>query len=150
MGVPDFDRDYARNVMDRLSRLPHDRAPRWGRMRAPELVPHLTHTLRYSMGRRGDLPFKGNWFTRRVVGPLVLSGFMPIPRNVNLPQPERPPERENGSLETLHAVVDDYLAAVETGALHPAPHVLFGDIGVDGWARLHVLHFEHHLKQFDL
>ncbi len=46
--------------------------------------------------------------------------------------------------------MEEYLAAVETGELRPAPHTLFGDIGIDGWARLHVRHFEHHLKQFGL
>ena len=27
-------------------------------------------------------------------------------------------------------------------------HPVFGDIGVDGWDRLHVRHFEHHFTQF--
>lgn len=150
MRVRDFDRDFAQEMVDRLSKLPRDRPPRWGRMHAVELVPHLTHTLQYAMGRLGPLPFTGNWLTRRVVGPLVLNGTLPIPRNINLPQPHGAPEPDSGSLETLHAVLEDYLASVETGALRPPHHALFGDIGVDGWARLHVRHFEHHLKQFGL
>ncbi|MBI4558851.1 MAG: DUF1569 domain-containing protein, partial [Candidatus Hydrogenedentes bacterium] len=42
----------------------------------------------------------------------------------------------------------EYLAAVATGDMQPEPHPYFGDIGIDGWSKLHVRHFEHHLRQF--
>ncbi|MBI4558849.1 MAG: DUF1569 domain-containing protein [Candidatus Hydrogenedentes bacterium] len=32
--------------------------------------------------------------------------------------------------------------------MQPEPHPYFGDIGIDGWSKLHVRHFEHHLRQF--
>ena len=50
--------------------------------------------------------------------------------------------------ETLHAVLETYLELVQAGELVPRAHPVFGDIGVDGWANLHIAHFEHHLKQF--
>jgi len=53
-------------------------------------------------------------------------------------------------IETLHATMLDYLNLVQTGELQTEPHPLFGDIGVDGWAAVHVRHFEHHLRQFRL
>ena len=149
MAIRDFDRDYAEDIIRRLKTLPPDRKPNWGRMSATDLVPHLTQTMLYSMGRRGKRPFVGNWITRRIVGPLVVNGWVPILKNVQL-GPAAASDAAGYTLETLQAVLDDYMAAVETGALHPEPHQLFGDIGVDGWARMHSRHFEHHFKQFDL
>jgi hypothetical protein len=119
-------------------------------MRAEELVPHLTHSMLWSMGRREAPEFIGNWVTTHIVGPLVVRGWLPILKNVRIPI--RPGTNGDGrdTLDDLKIVVSDYLAAVETGSLQPATHPLFGDIGIDGWARLHVQHFEHHFKQFDL
>lgn len=149
MSVREFDRDFADEIIQRLKALPPDRAPLWGKMRATELVPHLTSAMLYSMGRRGTRPFKGNWLTRRIIGPLVLGGWIPILKNVNL-GPAAAPDAMHYSIADLQAVLTDYLAAVETGALKTEPHQMFGDIGIDGWARMHVRHFEHHFKQFDL
>lgn len=147
--IREFDRDFAEEIIERLKALPPDRAPLWGKMKAAELVPHLTQSMLYSMGRRGTRPFVGNWFTRRVIGPLVLGGWVPILKNVQL-GPAAAPDTAHFSLDDLQAVLTEYLSAVETGALQPEPHQMFGDIGVDGWARMHAQHFEHHFKQFGL
>ena len=146
----DFDRDFAREIVERLDALPPERKPKWGVMRAEELVPHLTHSMLWSMGRREAPEFAGNWVTTHIVGPLVIRGWLPILKNVRISV--RPGTNNDGqdTLEDLEGVLADYLTAVETGSIHPAIHPLFGDIGVDGWARMHVRHFEHHFKQFDL
>ena len=149
MPIREFDRDYADEIVRRLSALPPDRAPLWGKMSAADLVPHLTISMLYSMGRRGPRPFVGNWFTRRALAPLVLRGWVPLLKNVQL-GPAAPPESAHYSLHDLQAVLAEYLSAVETGALQPEPHQIFGDIGVDGWASMHAQHFEHHFKQFGL
>jgi hypothetical protein len=149
MSRRDFDRDFAEEIMSRLKKLPADRAPKWGAMSAGELVPHLTHSILWSMGRREAPPFIGSWITRRLVWPAFAHGWLSIPKNVKIPIREGS-ANETDTLDDLHQALTDYLDAVETGALEPAQHSLFGDIGVDGWARLHVAHFEHHFKQFDL
>ena len=51
---------------------------------------------------------------------------------------------------SLAALLDEYLALVQSGELKTGLHPVFGDIGIDGWARVHVLHFEHHCRQFGL
>lgn len=149
MAVRDFDRDFAEEIVRRLKALPPDRKPQWGRMAATDLVPHLTQTMLYSIGRRGKRDFVGNWVTRTLVAPLVLNGWVPMLKNVQL-GPAAAPDASGYTLEDLQAVLQDYLAAVETGALKTEIHPIFGDIGVDGWARMHSRHFEHHFKQFDL
>lgn len=149
MPIREFDRDYADEIVRRLSALPPDRAPLWGKMSATDLVPHLTTSMLYSMGRRGSRPFVGNWFTSRVLAPFVLRGWVPLLKNVQL-GPAASPDSAHYSLQDLQAVLAEYLSAVETGALQPEPHQIFGDIGVDGWASMHAQHFEHHFKQFGL
>jgi len=146
----DFDYAFVEEAVDRLGRLRVDRAPNWGRMTAADLAPHLTHVLQYSMGRLGTLPFVGNSVTAHIEGPLMLAGWLPMRRNLELPQPCGRVEAGRAALETLHAVLNDYLHAAQTGDLAPAPHARYGHIGVDGWARLHVMHIEHHLRQFSL
>lgn len=149
MGVRDFDRDFAAEVIDRLAELPADRVGNWGVMKAPDLVPHLTHAMLWSMGRREAPAFVGNWVTKNLVWPAFRLGLLSIPKNVKIPIRDGA-ANPNDSLADLQQVLADYLSEAELGALKTAPHPLFGDIGVDGWALLHVKHFEHHFKQFDL
>ncbi len=91
-----------------------------------------------------------NWLKQNVLKPLILSGVIHIPKNIKVPRPPSRPEPPVGDVETLHAVLDDYLARVQADEMTPAPHPAFGDIGIDGWARMHVVHFEHHLRQFQV
>lgn len=146
----EFDLDFVEDVMLRLETLRPDSAPLWGALSPEGMKSHLIVSLRYAMGQYGASPQSGNWFTRMVLGRLILWGVVPFPRNVRLPFPSREGEAPPGDLESLHAVLEEYLELVQAGALAPPPHPVFGDLGIDGWARFHVQHFDHHLKQFDL
>ena len=143
-----FDHDYANEVINRLNRIKPEAKPQWGTMSSAQMIGHLAFWVKYSTGKGDELPFAGNWVTRRIVGPITLTGWLPVPRNLKLERRvavQNPPPADT---ETLHAVLETYLGLVQSGELTPYRHPLFGDIGVDGWARMHVVHFEHHLKQF--
>ncbi len=143
-----FDHDYASEVINRLNRIKPAAKPQWGTMSSAQMIGHLAFWVKYSTGKGDELPFAGNWVTRRIVGPITLTGWLPVPRNLKLERRvavQNPPPADT---ETLHAVLETYLGLVQSGELTPYRHPLFGDIGVDGWARMHVVHFEHHLKQF--
>ncbi|MCP4642348.1 MAG: DUF1569 domain-containing protein [bacterium] len=148
-----FDHDVAVEFTDRLGRVANDARPAWGSLTPAGMVRHLSDTVRYSMGKAGSAPFYGNWFSRHVIGPLIIHGILRMPKNVKLPegapQPETPGPLES-ELETLHAVLEEYLSQVQSGEFTPAIHPYFGEIGIDGWSKLHVVHFEHHLKQYGL
>lgn len=146
----EFDLDFVEDVIVRLEGLKPNTAPLWGALSPAGMRSHLIVSLRYAMGQYGASPQSGNWFTRIVLRRLILWGIVPIPRNVRLPFPTRPDEAPPRDLESLHAVLEEYLDLVQAGALVPPPHPVFGDLGIDGWARFHVLHVEHHLKQFGL
>ena len=146
-----FDHDYAETLVERLRALPEDTKPRWGSLTPPGMVRHVTNLMRYSMGKGEECPFTGNWFSKNVIGPLLVNGIMRMPKNVKvrgmkMDQAQLAPLA--GEVETFHAVLDEYLDAVQSGALLPKIHPYFGDLGVDGWAKCHVMHIEHHMRQF--
>jgi len=141
-----FDHDYVEEAVERLRRLKPDTRPAWGRMTPAQMIEHLANATRYSMGRLGDLPDKSNWLLRHVMYPLLAYGIIRMPRNVV--GPDYPKRSQGNDLETLHAVLEEYLALVQAGELEPKPHPAFGRIGIDGWATIHYLHFEHHMRQF--
>ncbi len=144
-----MDEPYVASLMERLRAIPEDATPRWGSMTRDQLIRHLIWLVRHSMDRSKAVPFMGNWFTVRVLAPLMVRGWLPMPKNLKMPALMlRASQQEQGDLETLHALLEDYLAQVQEGSLAPAAHPIFGDIGVDGWEQVHLRHFEHHLRQF--
>ncbi len=146
-----LDTDYVERLVARLGRIAPDTVPRWGVLRRDALIEHLVWAVQHSMGRSKQVPFNGNWFSVRVIGPLFLHGFIPIPKNLQLPRRLREQGvtmREPGDVDTLRWLLEEYLNLVQADELRPAPHPQFGDVGIDGWDRIHVRHFEHHLGQF--
>lgn len=148
-----FDGDYAEEIVDRLGKIRKDAQPRWGELNRDGMIEHLIWALRHSMGRSRTIPFVGNCFTRYVARPLILAGAMPLSRNsraFQTLQRQGLQTREPGDLETLHALVEEYLGLVQADELQPAPHPTLGRLDIDEWDRFHVIHFEHHLKQFGM
>lgn len=146
-----FDGDYAEEVVQRLGNIRHDARPRWGELNRDSLIEHLIWALRHSMGRSRTIPFVGNCFTRYVARPLILAGALPLSRGGRATRSLRQQgllTREPGDLETFQALAEEYLDLVQADELQPAPHPTLGRLGVDDWDRFHVLHFEHHLRQF--
>lgn len=146
-----LDADYVNDVMARLKRIPADAKPKWGTLDRQGLVEHFIWVIRHSMGRSTTVPFVGNWLSKTLGRALILNGIVPIPKNIQFPGWLRKTGfngREPGDEETLHALLEEYLNLVQADELTPGIHPAFGDIGVDGWDRLHVRHFEHHFRQF--
>ncbi len=146
-----LDTDYVERLIARLGRIAPDAVPRWGLLRRDTLIEHFIWIAQHSMGRSRQMEFGGNWFTVHVMGPLFLHGLIPIPKNLQIPKAQQKrgvTMREPGDLDTLWHLLEEYLNLVQADELHPAPHPVFGDIGIDGWDRAHVRHFEHHLRQF--
>lgn len=146
--MKDFDHDFVTEAVARLGGIEPDAKPAWGVLTRQGLYHHLADIVRFSMGKGGRMPDTSNWIMRRIVGPLTMNGVMRIPKNLKTPMATGAPPSVQDDLETLHAVLEEYLNLVQAGELNPRPHPAFGDIGVDGWAKMHVVHFEHHMRQF--
>ena len=139
-------------VLARLERIQPGTQPRWGKMNVAQLFGHLTQVVGYTMQTDIQFPFKGNWKTRWIFRPLILSGAVKIPKNVRLPKPpgadERPPPPE-GTLDDLREVLGNYVASQESGGLPAAVrHPFFGDFSPKDWSRFHWRHLDHHCRQF--
>ena len=141
-----FDDTFVADTTRRLEDLPADKKPLWGLLTAPGLLGHLTEAVRYSLGLQGDIPQHDTFVSRNIIRPLILNGVIPIPKGVmgvELPF-------ETGDLETLKLAMSELVDALEQKKSVNKPHPLFGPLTVNQWERFHVLHFQHHLKQFDL
>ena len=139
-----FDSDYADQIIERLRRIPRDSAPAWGSLCFDTLIEHFIWTLHHALGRSRRVPDCSTWFLRRVVKPLVLRGYIAIPKNIALPAQlaqQGITLCDAGDIETLAALLEEYLNLVQADDLAPAPHPFLGPLSIDDWDRIHVLHF---------
>jgi hypothetical protein len=151
--IPKLDRENAKQALDRLSRVKPDVKPDWGQLRGDQLIPHLIASFEMSMGRGRQLPYQGNWVMRHIVFPIATTGLIKIPKNVKFKSKAgnvEPPLITEGGLQRLGEIMEEFIAGEKAGTLKTTLHPAFGDIGAGGWAKLHTMHLDHHLKQFRL
>jgi len=146
--VPSFDSYYVEGLLRRVAGAEPSEQQETRAVPLRQMIEHFCNVLRYSMGRGeiARLPRPG--LLARMAGPFVLRGIAPLPRSACrcFEPAEDQGQSQHGDIETLHALLEEYLMLVQTGELNPPPHPFFGAIGVDGWADFHILHFERHLK----
>ncbi len=152
MGALHFDHDYVNESVERLSGLSQDTKPAWGKMTPDALPSHLAGLVLYSMGRGASLDDRSTWVQRNVLKRLLLAGVMSIPKNIRVPGPVaevlEPPKRYD--VESLHALLEEYLGQILADEITPPPHPILGPFSVDDWAAFHRKHFEHHFRQFGI
>lgn len=143
-----FDHNYAEELILRLSSHPGVRGADLQNT-GGSLAHHFCVTLQYSRGLGPVLPDSSTWLSRSVLKPLVLSRILPIVeifgQNALLPRPEK--HDDKADLSRLANELEIYLSLVQADEFVPVPHPKLGPFGIDDWARWHVAHFEHHLKQ---
>ncbi|GMW02331.1 MAG: hypothetical protein AMXMBFR84_34670 [Candidatus Hydrogenedentota bacterium] len=142
-----FDRSFVDSFCSRLSRIPEDAKPLWGAMNRGQMFAHLSQAIGYSLGELPRAKDEGNLFYHAVAAPLILNGFIRMPRNVEAPKMyafDAPGE----PLESVHARLEAFLDRMSEPHFNPLPHPLFGAIGAKGWGKLHIVHGDHHARQF--
>lgn len=149
--MPKFDRAFIDATMKRLERLTPESKPLWGEMTCPQMMGHLNMTIIYSMGKLPAFPSMDNWRSRNIIAPLILNGIIKLPKNLKPPRPAGtppPPPPPDGNKALLKNVMEMFLKGMEEGSFKAPAHPAFGDIGAAGWAKMHVVHTDHHLRQF--
>lgn len=149
--MPKLDRAIAKDAIERLRRLKPDAKPKWGTMNGERLIRHLLWAINYSMGKHGQMHYTGNWVFENIIGPLAVNGLLPLPKNVKFRTAEGKVDTdisEEGNIKDLAEAIEEFIEKEETGTLKVPKHAAFGDIGPEGWSKLHVVHLKHHLKQF--
>ncbi|MBI1321427.1 MAG: DUF1569 domain-containing protein [Candidatus Hydrogenedens sp.] len=145
------DPGYLETTLKRVESIPDDKVPAWGTMRKDLLIEHLIWAVRASMGQlEQKIPRMDNVITRKLVAPLVMNGWVKTPKNVKFPsRAGQVSLRVPGGMEDLRAALTEYVDSLGRPDFRPDPHPAFGDIGPDGWDKMHYQHLEHHIRQFE-
>jgi hypothetical protein len=146
MGVRAFDRNFVNHSRTLLESIPPDIRPQWGRMTPGQMRAHMVTAVRYSLGKEQETPNEGGLFGR-LVAPLILGGIIKIPKGQKGPA-MYDTAAPSATTQELVAELDAFLSASQKSGFAPPAHPYFGDIGARGWAQLHIVHLEHHLRQF--
>jgi oxepin-CoA hydrolase/3-oxo-5,6-dehydrosuberyl-CoA semialdehyde dehydrogenase len=149
--MPRLDQDFAKRAIDSVGSIAPDAKPLWGKMNRAQLYGHLHLAVGYSLGHGPDMPFKGNWKSKMIFRPLILSGLVSIPKGVKLPAPKgmkTPPPPAEATLEEMTATINAFVAAAKSGSVSRRMHPFFGELSGPEWQQFHAAHFKHHMKQF--
>lgn len=135
-------------LAQRLERLDPDAKALWGKMNLAQMLAHCRMPMESGMGDR-DAALNGNFFTRRILFPLLMRikwpkgkaethpGFNVVKANV----PVRGVQEEAAALA-------DRIKAFLAGGFTLKAHPIFGDLSMEQWLLLQRKHLDHHLRQF--
>ncbi len=135
-----------RELLERVSALTPDARPRWGSMKAPQMVAHLADSLRMAVG---DIlvPSKNLPIRFTPIKQLIIY-WLPFPKGVPT-APElirRAPAAWKAELDDLRVLLEQFAQRDRNGKWpdHPA----FGRMRGTSWGVLVYRHMDHHLRQF--
>jgi hypothetical protein len=142
-----FDAKARGAILDRISRLTPERAPLWGRFTAPEMVCHVSCSLRQGLGELPSDPPSGllshapiNWLVIHVV---------PWPKGKAQSPPEFLTTRPTAWQDDVTRLRELIRRFAERGpAAEWPPSRVFGRISGQSWGALQHRHLDHHLRQF--
>lgn len=141
-------RDSLKSHCARLRTLDPDDTAKWGKLTPAGMLCHLRTTLEISLGKH-EFPDTSNVFTRTALKWIVF--HMPWPKGkVKAPDnfTPQPDEDVRGERERLLVCIEEFLNLLESSPDQRTLHPAFGSLKLAQWARLHGLHFNHHLTQF--
>jgi len=138
-------------IRSRLHALTPGSTRLWGRMSCPEMIRHLSDTLRMALGERAVRPV-GGALAHTLVKWVALWAPLRWPRGLTT-LPEVDPRRQGSRPEVFASDLAEVealllrLASGESG-LEGRPHPFFGPLSRAAWLRWGYLHNDHHLRQF--
>ena len=136
-------------VLERIGKLEADRRPLWGRFTAPQMVCHVSASLRQGLGEYDAGPPAGplqypplNWLVIHV---------LPWPKGKGRSPPEFlsvQPTTWQADISTLRGLVERFAERGPDAAWPPSK--VFGHISGRSWGALQYKHLDHHLRQFNV
>jgi hypothetical protein len=138
--------DARREIQDRVVKLSPTARAQWGKMSAPQMVCHLSESLKMTLG---DLPCapKGGALRYTPLKQFIIY-VAPWPKGVPT-APElmaRVPASWPNDITDLNVLLERL--AARNGAPSWPEHPAFGKLSQRAWGRLVYRHMDHHLRQF--
>jgi hypothetical protein len=138
-------------ILRRLKVVGPDRAARWGRMSAHQMICHLSDSLRMATGQK-PVGQAGGLLHRTFLKWIVLylplrwpAGILTIPEIDQEIGGTRPVDFAADVAE-LEGLLD--LITAQSGSVDRRVHPVFGRMSEAAWLRWAYLHMDHHLRQF--
>ena len=137
-------------MRDRLNALRPDARARWGLMTCPQMICHLSDTLKMRLGEKPVVRVD-NLFTRTIFKWLAL--YVPIPWPHGYPAPSElnqmsggtPPQGFDRDLQELKDLFQRYTDEDPESTWN---HPIFGTLSRADSLRYAYVHIDHHLRQF--
>lgn len=146
-----LDRETAAAYAGRFEALSPEAAPQWGTMSPVQMVAHLRRTVEISLGEHA-VPDQSNVLTR-TLGRWIAFHLMPRWPGGVIKAPAGYSAEPGGDLDAerwaLRDAIDRFTDAAEREPNRTALSPLFGPMPLRYWRRVHGMHFEHHLRQFN-
>jgi hypothetical protein len=140
-----------REILRRLRELRPENVRRWGRMSAPQMVCHLTDSLRMATGQK-PVTHASGLLEQTVIKWVALYLPMRWPAGIAT-RPEVDQELGGTRPVDFAADVAELEALLEVVTVQPRDfhwqvHPIFGGMSEAAWLRWAYLHMDHHLRQF--
>ena len=135
-----------------LNGLTPNQKPLWGKMKAQEMVEHLSDMLMMSRGTGNfTIDADAETIARRQQ---FLSSDKEMAKNIAVPFTKEIIELRHDELElALDEFADEWINFTEYYENNPSASVIhpyYGDLDYILWLNMHDKHFTHHFKQFGL
>jgi hydroxymethylglutaryl-CoA reductase len=135
-----------------LNGLTPNQKPLWGKMKAQEMVEHLSDMLMMSRGTGNfTIDADAETIARRQQ---FLSSDKEMAKNIAVPFTKEIIELRHDELElALDEFADEWINFTEYYENNPSASVIhpyYGNLDFNLWLKMHDKHFTHHFKQFGL
>ena len=135
-----------------LNGLTPNQKPLWGKMKAQEMVEHLSDMLMMSRGTGNfTIDVDAETIARRQQ---FLSSDKEMAKNIAVPFTKEIIELRHDELElALDEFAEEWINFTEYYENNPSASVIhpyYGDLDYNLWLKMHDKHFTHHFKQFGL
>lgn len=143
-----FDKNTNDDFIKRINLLTQDSKPLWGKMNVSQMLSHCQAPIDVALG---DLELKSN-FIMRFLGKLfktkILNANKFKKNGVTITEFLRNDncEFEQNKITLIEKI--SKFATLGTESIKNSKHPIFGEMSIEEWDKLQIMHLEHHLRQF--
>ena len=139
-----------KEVIERINKLTSESKAEWGKMNAAQMLSHCHGPIDVAFG---DLNLKANFFMQ-LLGKIFKNKILNSAQ-FKKDSPTAPAfirnevcDFEQSKLGLIKRI--NKFSELGEKAIKTTKHPFFGEMTLNEWDRLHVMHLEHHLKQFGI